>query len=166
MQECAEQSRSNREQIIAELKPIDNYLNMLRMPLGITQTQEWKNAEGKIQELAGVRTGVEDLYDKSPQDIAMRLSELESRIENINSEIYHCIVRLRSKQNSDYAKAVQMQSNLLAAIQTEDNEVSDKQIIGFLRQENIRLESELEIYSDLANMGLAAESTKRTESPR
>ena len=157
MQECAEQSRSNREQIIAELKPIDNYLNMLRMPLGITQTQEWKNAEGKIQELAGVRTGVEDLYDKSPQGIAMRLSELESRIENINSEIYHCIVRLRSKQNSDYAKAVQMQSNLLAAIQTEDNEVSDKQIIGFLRQENIRLESELEIYSDLANMGLAAE---------
>lgn len=40
---------------------------------------------------------------------------------------------------------------------SENSEYSDEQIIGMLREDNLRLNAELDIYSDLANMGLAAE---------
>ena len=43
---------------------------------------------------------------------------------------------------------------------SENSEYSDEQIIGMLREDNLRLNAELDIYSDLANMGLAAEIVK------
>ena len=67
------------------------------------------------------------------------------------------MMRLRHKDNSIHVELAKMQEDLSDAMSGVAGDITNQQIAAFLRQENLRLEAELDIYSDLANMGLAAE---------
>ena len=151
------QSQKNRSHILAELKPIEDYLTQLHSTYELEISKELSQVKSGIAMLADMHKDVAGLFDLSPAAMAKSNAELVKKIEQINGDLFNAMMRLRHLDNEIYAAHVKTQTNLTEAISEGGNEVSDKQVIGFLRQENIRLESELEVYSDLANMGLAAE---------
>jgi len=157
LNQIMEQSQKNRDHILAELKPVEDYITQLHSTYELEISNELAQVNQGIAMLADLHREVAGLFDLSPAAMARGNEELVKRIEQINNDLFNAMMRLRHLDNEIYASHVKTQANLTDAISEGSSEVSDKQVIGFLRQENIRLESELEVYSDLANMGLAAE---------
>lgn len=147
----------NRAQIAAELKPVEDYLQTLHSLYGLENSKEWEQAQQMINQLASLHDTINVVFDNSPEEAAKRSKELIRQIDEISSDLLTITMKLRHLDSETLASYIQTQAKLLGAIDPFPATVSDQQVIGFLRQENVRLESQVEMYSDLANMGLAAE---------
>ena len=152
-----DESLKNRRHLLAKLQPIENYLSQLESTSDLTNSSEWQSVQEQIEKLVSLRSDVDRMFDDSPEAAAQAYAEITSQIDEANIALLNAMMRLRHRDNSIYGELVKMQEDLSDAITGATGDVTTQQIAAFLRQENLRLESELDIYSDLANMGLAAE---------
>lgn len=157
LEQISTESAKNRAHVAAELKPVEDYLHELRFSHELMKSREWIQAQDMIRQLASLRGSIDTIFDHSPEEAVKKSNELIYKIDKLNSDLLTIIMKLRHVESENLAGYIATQTKLTDALVRKDSTVTDQQIIGFLRQENVRLESQVEIYSDLANMGLAAE---------
>lgn len=150
-------SLKNRRHLLAKLQPIENYFSQLESTVDLTSSSEWLSVQEQIDKVVALRSKVDGIFDSSPEAAAQAYTDITAQIDEANIALLNAMMRLRHKDNSIYGELVKIQEGLSDAITGSTGDVTSQQIAAFLRQENLRLESELDIYSDLANMGLAAE---------
>lgn len=150
-------SLKNRRHLLAKLQPVEEYLVQLDSTTDIVSTAEWGDVQKQIESLSSLRTKIDEMFDHTPETAAQSFSDITEQIDLANSALLNAMMRLRHKDNSVHVELAKMQEDLSDAISGTAGDVTNQQIAAFLRQENLRLEAELDIYSDLANMGLAAE---------
>ena len=150
-------SLKNRRHLLAKLQPIENYLSQLESTADLTSSSEWLIVQEQIERLVALQGNVDKMFDSSPEAAAQAYADITTQIDEANVALLNAMMRLRHKDNSIHSELVKTQEDLSDAISGVSGDITNQQIAAFLRQENLRLESELDIYSDLANMGLAAE---------
>ena len=150
-------SLKNRRHLLAKLQPIENYLSQLESTTDLTSSSEWLIVQEQIEKLVALQGNVDRMFDSSPEAAAQAYADITAQIDEANVALLNAMMRLRHKDNSIHGELVKTQEDLSDAISGASGDITNQQIAAFLRQENLRLESELDIYSDLANMGLAAE---------
>lgn len=151
------ESIKNRRHLLAKLQPIEAFLSQLDSTADLMASPEWLSVQEQIECLVAMQSKIERMFDTSPEAAAQAYSNLTSQIDDANVALLNSMMRLRHKDNSIHGELAKTQEDLSDAISGATGDVTNQQIAAFLRQENLRLESELDIYSDLANMGLAAE---------
>ncbi len=150
-------SLKNRRHLLAKLQPLENFLSQLESTADLTSSSEWQIVQEQIEKLVALQGNVDRMFESSPEAAAQAYADITAQIDEANVALLNAMMRLRHKDNSIYGELVKTQEALADAISGASGDVTNQQIAAFLRQENLRLESELDIYSDLANMGLAAE---------
>ena len=150
-------SLKNRRHLLAKLHPVEEYLVQLDSTTDIVSTAEWVDVQKQIESLSSLRTKIDEMFDHTPETAAHSFSDITEQLDLANSTLFNAMMRLRHKDNSIHVELAKIQEDLSDAISGTAGDVTNQQIAAFLRQENLRLEAELDIYSDLANMGLAAE---------
>lgn len=150
-------SAKNRRHLLAKLQPVEEYLAQLESTTDILGSDEWMDVQNQIELLASLRNEIDKMFDHTPESAAQSYSDITEQIDQANSALLNAMMRLRHKDNSVHVELAKMQEELSDAISGTTGDISNQQIAAFLRQENLRLEAELDVYSDLANMGLAAE---------
>lgn len=157
LEQISTEAIQNRNHIAVELKSVEDYLHRLHSSHELESTKEWAQAQEMIQQLANLHGIINVIFDNSPEEAVKRSKELIRQIDEMSSELLTITMKLRHLDSETLTGYIETQAKLLDALDPHSSSVSDQQVIGFLRQENVRLESQVEIYSDLANMGLAAE---------
>lgn len=150
-------SLKNRHHLLAKLQPVEEYLAQLESTADILGSTEWIDVQNQIELLTSLRNKIDKMFDHTPEAAAQSYSDITEQIDLANSALINAMMRLRHKDNSVHVELAKLQEELSDAISGSTGDISSQQIAAFLRQENLRLEAELDIYSDLANMGLAAE---------
>lgn len=150
-------SLKNRHHLLAKLQPVEEYLAQLESTADILGSAEWIDVQNQIELLTSLRNKIDKMFDHTPEAAAKSYSDITEQIDQANSALLNATMRLRHKDNSIHAELAKLQEELSDAISGSVGDISHQQIAAFLRQENLRLEAELDVYSDLANMGLAAE---------
>lgn len=150
-------SLKNRHHLLAKLHPVEEYLAQLESTTDITGSPEWIDVQNQIELLAALRNKIDNMFDHTPEAAAQSYADITEQIDLANSALLNAMMRLRHKDNSIHVELAKMQEDLSDAMSGVAGDITNQQIAAFLRQENLRLEAELDIYSDLANMGLAAE---------
>lgn len=153
----ANESLQNRQAMLAELKHVEVFLTQLHGTSDLEATTEWLAVQEKIESLTDLRNTINKMFDQQPEAVAETYKSILVQIDEINIALLNAIMRLRHKDNLMHSELARVKENLVDAILDTEMTVSNQQVASFLRQENLRLEAELDIYSDLANMGLAAE---------
>lgn len=150
-------SLKNRHHLLAKLQPVEEYLAQLESTADILGSAEWIDVQNQIELLTSLRNKIDKMFDHTPEVAAQSYADITEQIDQANSALLNAMMRLRHKDNSVHVELAKLQEELSDAISGSIGDISNQQIAAFLRQENLRLEAELDIYSDLANMGLAAE---------
>lgn len=150
-------SLKNRHHLLAKLQPVEEYLAQLESTADILGSAEWIDVQNQIELLTSLRNKIDKMFDHTPEAAAQSYSDITAQIDQANSALLNAMMRLRHKDNSVHVELAKIQEDLSDAISGTAGEITNQQIAAFLRQENLRLEAELDVYSDLANMGLAAE---------
>lgn len=150
-------SLKNRHHLLAKLQPVEEYLAQLESTADILGSAEWIDVQNQIELLTSLRNKIDKMFDHTPESAAQSYSDITEQIDQANSALLNAMMRLRHKDNSVHVELAKIQEDLSDAISGTAGEITNQQIAAFLRQENLRLEAELDVYSDLANMGLAAE---------
>ena len=150
-------SLKNRGHLLAKLQPVQEYLAQLESSADILGSAEWIDVQNQIELLISLRNKIDKMFDNTPEAAAQSYSEITEQIDQANIVLLNAMMRLRHKDNSVHVELAKMQEELSDAISGTTGDITNQQIAAFLRQENLRLEAELDVYSDLANMGLAAE---------
>ena len=150
-------SLKNRGHLLAKLQPVQEYLAQLESSADILGSAEWIDVQNQIELLISLRNKIDKMFDNTPEAAAQSYSEITEQIDQANIALLNAMMRLRHKDNSVHVELAKMQEELSDAISGTTGDITNQQIAAFLRQENLRLEAELDVYSDLANMGLAAE---------
>lgn len=153
----ANDSLQNRQAMLAELNHVEVFLTQLHSTSDLEATTEWLAVQEKIESLTDLRNTIDVMFDQPPEAVAESYKTILAQIDEINIVLLNATMRLRHKDNLMYGELARVKENLVDAISDTEMTVSNQQVASFLRQENLRLEAELDIYSDLANMGLAAE---------
>ena len=150
-------SLKNRRHLLAKLQPVEEYLTQLESTTDILDSDEWMEVQDRIELLTSLRNKIDKMFDHTPEAAAQSYSDITEQIDQANSVLLNAMMRLRHKDNIVHVELAKIQEELSDAISGATGDVTNQQIAAFLRQENLRLEAELDVYSDLANMGLAAE---------
>ena len=153
----ANDSFQGRQAMLAELKQVEDFLKQLGGTSDLESTAEWIAVQNKIASLAELRSTIDAMFDQLPEGVADTYKTILAQIDDTNIALLNATMRLRHKDNMLRNELASIKENLVDAISDTETTISNQQVAAFLRQENLRLEAELDIYSDLANMGLAAE---------
>ena len=142
--------KSNIKQIYDLIEDLDGYG-------GYKCMNEWLEIIRLVDETNAEKQKVEDLFNHSPEIVNSLSKEILSSIEAQNNKLHEALYKLRYACNSKISDWTQICSELMRVLDYTNSDLSSSQIISTLRQENVELTAQLDIYSDLANMGLAAE---------
>ena len=120
------------------------------------ETSDWIEAQRLIESVAQIKSEIDGLFTCSPDVVVEKSNEIIAKLNKCNSDLMIIVQRIHFNENVRLGALSKKGFAAKTAI-SENSEYSDEQIIGMLREDNLRLNAELDIYSDLANMGLAAE---------
>lgn len=130
------------------LKDIDNYTSRVKT------TEEYARLVSGITNIPSLETEIGSMFDSVPENVAVIGQEFLEKLEGIYQEKYRELQMFQILAEEMY-KNCSMETDKLKV--DMDYAYSDEYLIGELRMQNIQLESENEIYSDLASLGLASE---------
>lgn len=156
LSEVAGQCEEKRKKVLQEITPVIRFVETVQNYRSFSESPDWINVTAMINSVSEKRIAVDSLFSLSPVQAIEKERTIIEELNKINKSIITEIQKIRYNETLAEGAMSQKASSLMAAIDT-DSEVKAEQTIGFLRAENLRLEAELDIYSDLANMGLAAE---------
>lgn len=130
------------------LKDIDSYA------LQVKKTKKYTQLVSEIKNITSLKTEIEGMFDNVPEKVAVKGQDFLNHLEEIYQEIYRELQMFQIVVGQAYENCSMEADKLKVDM---DYAYSDEYLIGELRMRNIHLESENEIYSDLANLGLASE---------
>lgn len=107
-----------------------------------------------INSMRSVHSEIEQLFDSEPENIAAKGQGILNKLEMLYKGTYKEFQILQKDVTESYEEYLQKAEKLSIS---ESSEYTDEYLIGELRLQNTNLQSENEIYSDLANLGLASE---------
>lgn len=144
------QDELNQQTIPAKrlLRGIDNY------GLQIKETKKYKEIVSEIKAISSLETEIENIFNDVPENVAIKGHDLLERIEGVYQKVYRDLKSFQIVVGEKYENCFMEAKKLKVDI---DRSYSDDYVIGELKIQNARLESENEIYSDLASLGLASE---------
>lgn len=145
----------NQEELVQEtdparmlLKDIDNYTSRVQ------KTEEYARFTSGIRNIPSLETEIGSMFDGAPENVAVKGQEFLEKLEGIYQENYKELQMFQILVGEMYEKCSTEADRLKVDM---DYVYSDEYLIGELRMQNVHLESENEIYSDLASLGLASE---------
>ena len=156
LSEICQYSSGIRENLLSDISPVIELLTIVRNDEEVMKTPDWVNAQRLIDTVAQIKTEIDNLFACAPSKVVQKSNEIISKLNKYNSDLLIVSQKIHFNENIRLGDLSKKVSSAKAAI-SEDGEYSDEQIIGMLREDNLRLSAEMDIYSDLANMGLAAE---------
>jgi len=145
------------KKLIDESVPIATLLNNVENYLDIQKSQEWIRIINIIRQITELKKKIDTLFNRDPKSVINESNEILQKLEEDYSRatnLIHNINLTESKRLGELSKHIILLSQ---SLENENGLRDEEQIIGSLRQDNVRLQAELDVYSDLANMGLAAE---------
>lgn len=118
---------------------------------------EWKEMEQLLNKIESEKGRIESIIDNEPAGVIKKSHEMIEIIEQYREQLSEVIVRFRVACRDKILSWTRRCSDIENALDYSGTELNALQIISLLRQQNYQLNTELDIYSDLANIGLAAE---------
>ncbi len=103
-------------------------------------------------ELDGVAKDIEKLEHDDVDSVIAQMHKIDEKLNVYERDIYELMEKLKDISKREYDKADKKVSVLLERLNSNDEEVIDQLAIS-----NYQLKEQLDIYADLANLGLAAE---------
>ncbi len=103
-------------------------------------------------ELDGVTRDIEKLDHDDVNSVIAQMHEINEKLNVYERDIYDLMGKLKDISKREYDKTDKKVSVLLERLNSNNEEVIDQLTIS-----NYQLKEQLEIYADLANLGLAAE---------
>ena len=131
---------------MAKLQPVEEYLAQLESTADILGSTEWIDVQNQIELLTSLRNKIDKMFDHTPEAAAQSYSDITEQIDLANSALINAMMRLRHKDNSVHVELAKLQEELSDAISGSTGDISSQQIAAFLRQENLRLEAELQSF--------------------
>lgn len=156
LDETCQYSLDIRGGLLSDISPVLELLASIRNNSAVMETPDWIEAQRLIELIAQTKSEIDSLFSDSPNVVVEKSNEIIAKLNKYNSDLLIITQRIHFNENIRLGALSKKGIAAKAAI-SEDGEYSDEQIIGMLREDNLRLSAELDIYSDLANMGLAAE---------
>lgn len=156
LKETQQYSLNVRKQLLSDIAPLIQLLDEVRNTDMIINTPDWSEAQRLIDMVAQTKLEIDNLFSYAPDVVVSKSNEIVRKLNEYSSDLQKISQKIYYNENVRLGDLSQKAVSAKAVI-TENEEYSDKQIIGVLREENLRIKAELDIYSDLANMGLAAE---------
>lgn len=156
LDEIYQYSSDIRGGLLSDISPVHELLDCIRNDRAIKDTADWAEAQRLIELIAQTKSEIDALFSCSPDIVVKKSNEIIAKLNKFNSDFLTITQRIHFNENIRLGALSKKGIAAKAAI-SEDSEYSDEQIIGMLREDNLRLTAELDVYSDLANMGLAAE---------
>lgn len=130
------------------LEKIDSYY------LCIENKENYRKLSNAIKEVPQFSNRIDEVFNGKPEKMGERGDELLNNLEDSYQNIYKLIQVLKLDIKNNFEENLSGAQKLEISI---DSEYTNEYLIGELRTQNINLQSENEIYSDLANLGLASE---------
>lgn len=130
------------------LEDIDNYASQVK------NTEKYTRLVTEIKNIPSLKTEIESMFDNVPEKVAVKGQNFLDNLEGVYQEIYRELQMFQILVGEVYENCSMEADKLKVDM---DYAYSDEYLIGELRMQNIHLESENEIYSDLASLGLASE---------
>lgn len=144
----------NVTDLISDIADIEKTIEDINsLPGKAKNKKAYLNIDSKVKQVATMHERIQDLFNGNPQTVYQKGTSFLIDLEKMYNDIINDTRKLRyefSEEISNYNKIV---SKLM---QINNDEISDE-IFGLIRQENVRLQVENDIYSDLASLGLASE---------
>lgn len=156
LNEIYKYSSDVRGALLSDISPVLELLDCIRNDSAITDTADWSEAQHHVELLAQTKLEIDNLFTYPPDIVVEKSNEIVAKLNKFNSDLLNIAQRIHFQESIRLGTLSKKGSAAKAAI-SEDSEYSNEQIIDMLREDNLRLNAELDIYSDLANMGLAAE---------
>lgn len=156
LDEIYQYSSDIRGGLLSDITTVSELLDCIRNDNAIKETTDWSEAQRLIELIAQTKSEIDSLFSSPPDIVVEKCNEIIAKLSKYNSDLLTVTQKVHFNENVRLGALSKKGLAARAAI-SEDSEYSDEQIIGMLREENLRLSAELDIYSDLANMGLAAE---------
>lgn len=156
LDEICQYSLSTRNDLSLDISSVFELLADIRNDSIITDSPDWSKAEHIIELIVQTKSEIDDLFSDSPDVVVEKSSEIIAKLNKYNSELLILTQRIHFNENIRLG-LLSKKGNAAKDAISDDIHYSDEQIIGMLREDNLRLSAELDVYSDLANMGLAAE---------
>lgn len=156
LDEIYQYSSDIRGGLLSDITTVSELLDCIRNDNAIKETIDWSEAQSLIELIAQTKSEIDSLFSSPPDIVVEKCNEIIARLTKYNSDLFTVTQKVHFNENIRLGALSKKGLAARAAI-SEDDEYSDEQIIGMLREENLRLSAELDVYSDLANMGLAAE---------
>lgn len=156
LDEICQYSSDIRDGLLSDISPVLELLDSVHNDNAIMDTADWAEAQHLIELIAQTKSEIDSLFSCSPDIVVEKSNEIIAKLNKFNSDLLTITQRIHFNENIRLGALSKKGIAAKAAI-SEEGEYSGEQIIGMLREDNLRLSAELDIYSDLANMGLAAE---------
>ncbi len=146
------------EHFSIDLAPVEKQIMFLKnYETYLWGLEETNSVNVGISRLEECYKSIETLFDQKPNEITEFAAQLLEDIEKRNNDVNFMLNKLNKKQEQEILKLHKMTESLIRAYQLPNMAVIEDDIIGDLKIENAHLRSEMDIYSDLANLGLASE---------
>lgn len=156
LSEICQYSSGIRDNLLSDISPVVELLSVVHDDEAVKKTSDWAKAQCLIDAVAQIKTEIDNLFSYAPAEVVEKSHDIISKLNKYNSDLLSISQKIHFNENIRLGNLSKKVTSAKVAI-SEDGEYSDDQIIGMLREDNLRLSAELDIYSDLANMGLAAE---------
>ena len=156
LDDICQHSLDIRDGLLSDISPVLELLASIRNNNAVMETSDWIEAQRLIESVAQIKSEIDGLFTCSPDVVVEKSNEIIAKLNKCNSDLMIIVQRIHFNENVRLGALSKKGFAAKTAI-SENSEYSDEQIIGMLREDNLRLNAELDIYSDLANMGLAAE---------
>lgn len=118
------------------------------------EAEKYSKILSYITNMPSVYSEIQKVFDSEPENTAAKGQAILNKLETLYEEAYREFQILQRDVTETYEEYLCKTEKLSIS---ESSEYTDEYLIGELRVQNTHLQSENEIYSDLANLGLASE---------
>lgn len=146
-----------KKETMSKIYFLDNIQNRIDDIETIIINKEFKDYLKKVEnEYRELELKCNKLLDSEPNDLAVFGKNILNLAIKQQSEIENCYFNtIRAIENQ--FNQINKKCDLLAYFAEDENSQDTNNLIGLLKKKNIELENQLEIYSELANLGLSTE---------
>ncbi len=151
-----QQNIKMRNELLVSISPLAELVEAIHDKQEVLCSDEWTIAQRYIEEMAQIKVEIDNLFSYSPNIVARKSNDVIDKINQLNSNFVSIAQKIYFNEKLKIGELERKGRHVTTAL-SHEREYSEEEIIGLLREENLRLRAEMDVYSDLANMGLAAE---------
>lgn len=109
------------------------------------------------REVDELRSQILRLKTLPPFMVSEQGKTITSSLERIEKKVHEYAENVKSQANEKFSSLLPSIQSILSYLESESEGSSVNYLLGSLKQKNLELENQLDLYSDLANLGLSAE---------